>query len=75
MLYQVVARELQTFLAHVESRDGPGLPTFVRRELAALLDCGILARGFARVRCKGCGDDLLVAFSCKGRGICPSCGG
>ena len=75
MLYQVVARELQTFLARVEQRQGPGLPAFVRRELAALLSCGILARGFARVRCKGCGDDLLVAFSCKGRGICPSCGG
>ena len=75
VLYQVVARELQTFLARVEHGDCPGLPAFVRRELAALLDCGILARGFARVRCKGCGDDLLVAFSCKGRGICPSCGG
>ncbi len=37
------------------------------------LDCGVLAHGFARVRCKACGDGLLVAFSCKGRGICPSC--
>jgi hypothetical protein len=26
-----------------------------------------------RVRCTACGDELLVAFSCKGRGICPSC--
>ncbi len=25
------------------------------------------------VRCGGCGDELLVAFSCKGRGFCPSC--
>ncbi len=25
------------------------------------------------VRCGGCGDKLLVAFSCKGRGFCPSC--
>jgi hypothetical protein len=70
-----VARELQTFLAQVEQRGGAGLPGFVRRELAALLSCGIMARGFARVRCTSCGDDLLVAFSCKGRGICPSCGG
>jgi len=32
-----------------------------------------LARGFARVRCAACGDELLVAFSCKNRGVCPSC--
>jgi hypothetical protein len=33
----------------------------------------MLAHGFARVRCEGCKDELLVAFSCKGRGVCPSC--
>ena len=48
VLYQVVARELRTFLAQVEQRGGAGLPGFVRRELAALLSCGITARGFAR---------------------------
>jgi hypothetical protein len=46
-----------------------------RRELYAYLDCGILANGFARVHCAGCGRDELVAFSCKGRGFCPSCCG
>ncbi len=35
--------------------------------------CGILARGFARARCGHCGHDFLIAFSCKGRGVCPSC--
>lgn len=29
--------------------------------------------GYARVRCDDCGHDFLVAFSCKGRGVCPSC--
>jgi len=33
----------------------------------------VLAHGFARVRCESCKDELLVAFSCKGRGVCPSC--
>jgi len=33
----------------------------------------VLAHGFARVRCARCKDELLVAFSCKGRGVCPSC--
>ena len=26
--------------------------------------CGILAHGFARVRCQACSDELLVGFSC-----------
>ncbi len=74
-LYRVLAKHLSTFLAEADAGHSSGLPAFVRRELAAFLDCGVLARGFARVRCTCCGDDLLVAFSCKGRGICPSCGG
>ncbi|WPB82742.1 transposase zinc-binding domain-containing protein [Archangium violaceum] len=35
------------------------------------MECGVLAHGFARVRCESCKDELLVAFSCKGRGVCP----
>ena len=66
---------LQTFLARADERVGPGLPAFVRRELYGTLDCGILANGFARVHCASCGRDELVAFSCKGRGVCPSCCG
>ena len=27
-----------------------------------------------RLTCEGCARDTLVAFSCKRRGICPSCG-
>jgi len=46
----------------------------VARELQRYLACGILAFGFARVHCSGCEKDELVAFSCKGRGFCPSCG-
>ena len=37
------------------------------------LECGIFAHGFARARCDDCGHDYFVAFSCKGRGVCPSC--
>ena len=29
--------------------------------------------GSPRVRCTDCGHDRLLAFSCKGRGVCPSC--
>ena len=37
------------------------------------LACGILDHGFARVRCGACGDEYLLAFSCKARYFCPSC--
>jgi hypothetical protein len=42
--------------------------------VARYLDCGILHRGFAPIRCPECQKELLLAFSCKGRGLCPSCG-
>ena len=75
MLYRVLAGELESFLARVdEDPSHGGLPGFVVRELRAFLRCGILQFGFARVFCESCRRDALVAFSCKGRGICPSCG-
>jgi hypothetical protein len=43
-------------------------------EFDAFLECGILAHGFLRLRCGDCGHDKLVAFSCKRRGFCTSCG-
>jgi hypothetical protein len=49
------------------------IPRHIERELHRYLECGILACGFARAYCDTCGHDFLVAFSRKGRGICPSC--
>ena len=46
---------------------------FVRQAFRKYLECGIFAHGFARARCDDCGHDYFVAFSCKGRGVCPSC--
>ncbi|TMB35759.1 MAG: transposase, partial [Deltaproteobacteria bacterium] len=74
VLHATVRSHFKTFLAQVEERgDGAGLPRFVVSEFERYLACGILANGFARVRCASCGDEMLVAFSCKGRGFCPSC--
>ena len=42
------------------------------KAVGSYLDCGILDNGFAQVGCGACGADQLVAFSCKGRGVCPS---
>lgn len=50
------------------------IPGFVLRELDDYLHCGRLEHGFVRVKCSGCRNELLVAFSCKRRGFCPSCG-
>ncbi len=74
VLYGVVQQELETFLARAQARERP-VPRFVEREIRAFLRCGILAHGFVRVHCDDCGLDRVVAFSCKGRGFCPSCGG
>jgi hypothetical protein len=75
-LRQVVREHFETFRTRVAATgDGGGLPSFVERAFRAFLTCGALSGGFARFRCAGCGLDRLVAFSCKGRGLCPSCGG
>ena len=75
MLYRVVAEHLETLLAEARDRSahGAGYPRFIEDTFRRYLTCGILAHGFARVRCETCGDEDLVAFSCKGRGLCPSC--
>jgi len=52
---------------------GWGVPRWVERDFRSYLRCGILAHGFARMRCTDCGHDRILAFSCKGRGVCPSC--
>jgi len=45
----------------------------VKQVIYRYLDCGILYNGFARVKCKDCGHEYLLAFSCKRRHFCPSC--
>jgi hypothetical protein len=67
VLYGVVRAHLAAFVTTVETRtDGVGLPSFVRAEFDKFLRCGVLAHGFARVRCGACGFERLLPFSCKG---------
>ncbi len=72
LLYRSVQENLATFREEA-AEVGRGLPRHVVRDFTRYLECGVLAHGFARVWCGTCRDDLLVAFSCKGRGVCPSC--
>jgi hypothetical protein len=73
-LYELVRDNLETLFGAID--DGAiavRVPKHARKELLAYLECGLLCRGFARLRCEECGERRLVAFSCKGRGFCPSC--
>ena len=75
--YQVVQQNLETWLARRRAgRLDAGadwvvdpVPVYVERDLRKYLKCGILAHGFARVRCEKCGRDFVVAYSCKGRSV------
>jgi len=74
VLYTVIADHLETFLASLDDDpNATGLPAYVRREFYAYLQCGILAHGFLRLGCDTCPKELLLPFSCKRRGFCPSC--
>jgi hypothetical protein len=76
LLYQVVADHLETFLASLDTDlDVRGLPAYVEREFYDYLQCGVLAHGLLRLGCDTCHQALLLAFSCKRRGFCPSCAG
>lgn len=71
VLHRAVREGLEEALGDIAAPGG--WPPFVREAFEAYLRCGVLREGFSRVRCVGCGDELLVGFSCKERGACPSC--
>ncbi len=73
LLYRTVQTHLATWLALHDDGTGETAPAVTEREFRRYLECGILAHGFARARCADCGHDFLVAYSCKCRGVCPSC--
>jgi hypothetical protein len=77
VLYQLVREHLETFLEQGRERSahGEGYPRYVEQTFRRYLQCGILAYGCAKLHCAQCGYDLFVPFSCKSRGICPSCQG
>lgn len=73
LFYRIVEAYYPTFAAHL-AEQGRELPGYVQREFEDYLKCGRLEHGFLRVRCENCHAEHLVAFSCKRRGFCPSCG-
>ena len=49
------------------------VPRALGTEVQRYQECGQLRCGFVEVRCEACHEVEVVAFSCKGRGLCPSC--
>jgi hypothetical protein len=75
-LYQIVFHTKQK-LEHCWEERFQSEFGVLRDEVLSVLDeylnCGLLEHGAARVYCDTCKYSLLVAFSCKKRGVCPSC--
>ncbi len=72
-LYPIIEQHLPRFLNHM-SEHAIQLRRFVTQEFKDYFACGRLEYGFLRVKCRGRRHEQLLAFSCKCRGFCPSCG-
>ena len=75
-LFRLVSDHFRAFHAVYEERFAATYGDWrpVVREVAdKFLACGVLAHGFARIRCDTCTHECLLAFSCKARYFCPSC--
>jgi len=60
VLYRVIAEHLEAFLETAKRHtDGSLLPGFVEQEFRDFLTCGVLAHGFARLRCTDCAFERL----------------
>ena len=73
LLHQIIKQYYPEFIEHM-AQQSKNLPKYVRAEFEEYLKCGCLEHGFLRVKCASCQHERLVAFSCKRRGFCPSCG-
>ena len=73
-LHKIVSENLASWLEWRDHAERP-VPGSVEEEFRSFLECGILCFGFGRALCTGCGQGFVVAYSCKGRGVCPSCNG
>lgn len=73
LLYQLVEQHYPLLLSTLGEQE-QSLPKYVRQEFEEYLKFGRLEHGFLRLRCDACHAEKLVAFSCKRRGFCPSCG-
>lgn len=69
VLFRVIKKHYRTWKNNLKRL----LPRYVEKTFEKYLKCGNPAKGFAWAYCNCCHTDFLIAFSCKCRGICPSC--
>ena len=69
VLFDIIKKHYNTWCKNSQEP----VPNYVDKVFQKYLGCGILAKGFALAHCASCNKDFFIAFSCKGRGICPSC--
>ena len=69
VLFEVIRKNYNAWCKN--SKDP--IPKYIDKAFRSYLECGILAKGFACAHCDSCHKDFLIGFSCKRRGICPSC--
>ena len=73
-LWQCLSHHFDEFLEAYKERFQPSygfLRPIISEVVEKFLECGDLARGFARIRCDRCKEDRLLAFSCRGPLVLP----
>ncbi|MBE0558054.1 MAG: transposase zinc-binding domain-containing protein [Proteobacteria bacterium] len=68
--YRCVEDHLESFLHGYEERFGRAhgfFRPYLREVICRYLNCGNLRSGFARVKCRDCNHEYLLAFSCERR--------
>ena len=73
-LHKIISQNYQRVMSE-KAQQGVTLPFHIKREFERYLTCGIHEHGMVRFQCGICSKDKFVAYSCKGRTICPRCNG
>src|SRR5262249_16126373 len=68
-LFEVIKKHYRTWGQQTEKP----VPKYVEKTFQIYLNCGNLSNGFACAHCDCCRANFLISFSCKKRGLCPSC--
>lgn len=69
ILFEVIKKHYKTWRRNVQHP----VSRYVESAFEKYLDCGNPAKGFGCAHCNCCNTNFLIAFSCKCRGLCPSC--
>lgn len=72
LMHQIIREHLNTFVEEMFHEERT-MPQYILKTIDRYLECGIPAHGVIKMACESCGTSFALPFSCKCRGICPSC--